>query len=164
MRLGMDVVRNPGGEMKVFNTSTATGRILAMFRRKLSSKPSADPNADKLCLAVVPILQPLAKAIGDPAIQLFDPPFEYGGRRFATDATWIWPDGAADGILASFLFEEHGKGTQFILFDPQMGTIYENYALARMAGVTSGLSIAHFVLRTMSYCAGIGAGRRFSLP
>lgn len=151
--------------MKVLNTSTATGGILALFKRKLGARKGPNIKADALALSIAPFLLPLVKVAGEPSIQLFGAQaFEYGGRNFATDVTWVWPDGAIDGIVVSFLVEEHGKGIQFILFDPQVGTVYENFALARMAGVASGLSISHFVMRTLSYCAGIAATRSFAVP
>jgi len=117
-----------------------------------------------LAISMAPFLVSMLKTFGEPSIQLFGAQtFEYGGRHFTTDVTWVWPDGAIDGVVISFLVEEHGKGIQFILFDSQVGTVCEEFAFAR-AGKASGISIFHYVQKTLSYCAKISPARGIRYP
>lgn len=111
--------------MKVFNTNG--NPIIAIFNKKLSIG-TLHPAANGLFRRMAGVMLPLVRAIGKPAIQLFDSqPFEYDGRRFGLDATWVFPDGAIDGVHASFMVEERGRGFQFILLDHQRGTVTDRW-------------------------------------
>jgi len=115
--------------MKVLNT--VSNSFVAVFNRKLAAAPiTQQPSTGcaSLFRRMLGHLNPIAKTLGMPSFQLFgSQPFEYGGRQFELDATWTYPDGAIDGVNASFLASVGGAGFQFILFDHQQGTIHESW-------------------------------------
>ena len=117
--------------MKLLNTTK--NPIIELFNKKLAIAHVAtgcclNSAPVNLFLKVAKRITPLLTLSGDPSIQIFVPSsFEYGGRSFATDATFTYPNGAIDGVVASFLIDENGKGYQFILFDHSCGTVFDAY-------------------------------------
>ena len=114
--------------MKILNTANQS--IIRLFEDKLATittRPTAGAEDLFRKLARRRLL-PLTRRLGLPSIQLFGLQlFSYGGRNFEIDATWTYPDGAIDGINASFMIESFGRGFQFILFDHHLGTIFESW-------------------------------------
>lgn len=145
--------------MKVLNT--VSNPILWAFNRGLV-KASAPPHpaAEILFRKAARLLSPLVASVGKPAVQLFGQcPFEYGGRPFGIDVTWCYPDGAIDGINASLMVEDAGRGLQFILFDHQRGTIHDMYFLPNNLAA----DIRAVVRGVENYCAA-NRGRPSMVP
>jgi hypothetical protein len=136
--------------MKIFNTVNQQS-IIRLFEKKLAAvivRPSA--NAETLFRKIAQRLLPLVRQLGLPTIQLFGlKQFTYGGRHFEIDVTWTYPDGAIDGVNASFMIENVGKGFQFILFDHQRGTILETWLGAHNLDA----KIPALIKLTEQYCA-----------
>lgn len=113
--------------MQIFNTTNQP--LLYLFYKKLahaSIKPTA--GAQKLVRKLAYFMRPIVKLFGTPSIQFFGAQsFEYNKHHFGIDLTWIYPKDAIDGVQISFMIEESGKGFQFILVDPQKGTICDDY-------------------------------------
>jgi len=134
--------------MKILNTTN--GQWIRLFWDKLAvAAIPPTPGAKNLFLKLAPWLAPLAKSLGRPGIQLYEAPFNYGGRHFEIDATWVYPDGAQDGIQASFMVELNGCGFLFLLTDPQHGTILET----RLGPDRLGTKLPPLVRMIELYCS-----------
>ncbi len=139
--------------MRILNTA---GRkpSLVRFEKKLSGtgmrhRPTQGAQA-LMRHILAQVDKPLA-GLGQPSFQFFAPTlFDYAGRKFAIDATWVHPEGAIDGVHVSFLVAADGTGFQFVLFDQQSGTVHDHWYPASLAKASR--TMAMIAQSATSYC------------
>jgi hypothetical protein len=146
--------------MRIFNT--VPNAIMSIFASRMarSAVPPTKP-AIALFTRMAPLLRPLSQLCGAPSVQLYGPvPFEYAGRNFGIDVTWMYPDGAVDGITISFMVEEHGRSYQYVLFDHQGGTVHD----LNLSPYGLSFDLQTIVDEVRNYCLASHQHRTFSVP
>jgi hypothetical protein len=140
----MDFLRDKEREMRILNTA-GRSPLLALFGRKLcrtAIKGRPAPAAQALMRQILAQVDRRLSALGQPSFQFFVPDaFEYAGRQFGIDATWVYPEGAIDGVHISFLVAEGGGGFQFVVFDQRSGTVHDNWYPASLARATRTMAM-----------------------
>ena len=138
--------------MKVLNTVPGNPLVAELNRKILSTPADRQPStaAASLCRRMLGHLRPL-RTLGAPVFQLFgqSQPFLYGGKTFELDVAWTHPDGAIDGVCASFLVVCGGGWLQFILFDQRCGTVFEK----RLGAGDLGTRLPSLVRTILLYCS-----------
>ena len=122
--------------MKVVHT--ADQPLIRLLNEKNAAHPCAD-GALQLFSKLIPRLRWLVKKRGLPSLQVMDN-FEYMGECFALEAIWAYPDDSETPITGSIMVGSSGEGFVLAIYDPVLGTIFENYYSSDSRLVIAGFS------------------------